>query len=313
MNRFLLYASLFLFCFLSASRDIYSERVFKGPTEVDPIFAVFIYSIVTQIVALIVSVSDKIVRTFPNVVIRPRVSETLVDLLYANIFTMGAFITYFLAIRTSLGASLNAFVDYGCGPILTGLVGGVLLKEPLQWHFGVASFISIIGVFILVERQGQGLWNFSNVGFALAIVSCLCSVIYRISFKRLLQKQVKKASIVFLRLIGTSVAAGLWLFFYGEKSYDVDDILSLVLTGVLGFAAPLFLSLYVLQRVSISRFGLFLFALPAIIYIEAVAFGLKQFSIIDCGAALMIFLGIWFHETGREKTSTLAHPSSTPR
>ena len=81
-----------------------SEYLFKGQAnEANPIFVLFIYSVVTQIVAFILIVAGASSRPFVLDVSK----VVIVELCVVNVFTLSAFSLYFFAISTPVGAALK--------------------------------------------------------------------------------------------------------------------------------------------------------------------------------------------------------------
>src|ERR1700684_519848 len=121
------------FCILSSCRDVLSEILFKDQQyDASPVFVLFVYSAVTQAVAVAVFVS-RLVSGDLNP--RPSLRSACKEILLLNFFTLAAFLLYFVAIDSPVGAAVNSFVDYGSSPIFTAMVGILLMQERLDRIF----------------------------------------------------------------------------------------------------------------------------------------------------------------------------------
>jgi drug/metabolite transporter (DMT)-like permease len=137
------------FCLLSSVRDVLSEVLFKHHVyESNPVFVLFVYSIVTQIVAGVMIFAARI----PLAVRLSTFHGVRYELFSLNLFTLTAFLFYFLAINSPLGAAVNAFVDYGSSPVLTALVGAYFTGMRLNQEFAWAAVVCLLGLVILRVR-----------------------------------------------------------------------------------------------------------------------------------------------------------------
>ena len=73
------------------------------------------------------------------------------------------------AIRSPLGAGLNAFVDYGSSPFFTATLGAFLIQDRLSKWFAISACISVLGVMVLALPR-LILVEFSSAWFGL--VAC---------------------------------------------------------------------------------------------------------------------------------------------
>jgi drug/metabolite transporter (DMT)-like permease len=290
------YLAIAGFCLLSAVRDVASEVYFKNRLyEAGPVFVLFVFSIVTQgcaALSFLVSSAPSARQIFSK--------STLGALLWLNIFTFAAFILYFLAIGSPIGASVNSFIDYGSGPIFTAIVGMVLTGERLNRFFAWSAFVSFIGVVILSAPRLQladvsVLWL---LGLVMALLSSLCGAFYVVYFKILLQAGLAKSAIIFLRLIMTTLGLGTVLVVRPEL-FRADIFAEIAVLGIFGFAAPLFLTLTILQRVTISAYAMLLFLVPVLTYLLSGALGYGRLFYSDLLAAGLIFYCVAFFERTR--------------
>ena len=272
--RITAYACFLLFCFLSSLRDVISELYFKAPeSEVSPIYTLFVYSIVTQaIAALYVAI-----RRQPSALAHIRMMAFSKENIYINFFTLTAFLFYFLAIASPLGAAMNAFVDYGVGPTITALVGAVIAKERLNKVFAYSAVCSSVGIIIFAAPRLQiaGLSILWLGGIFLALLSVVSTAIYRSYFKVLLNAGTDKAAIVLLRMSGLSIVLGAILIFQ-PFLFSAQRFIETAALGLIGFAFPLFLSLTILQNVTIRSFSMLLFLYPVLTYWGSASVGLVK-------------------------------------
>jgi len=290
-GRTVAYGAFAAFCALSASRDVISEFLFKSDIyEASPIFVLFVYSIVTQCVAGIVLLLNFYRR--PGNVIGPTK-----DVLWLNGFTLAAFLFYFLAIDSPLGAAANSFIDYGSSPAFTAMLGALLAHERLNLTFAISAFISICGIVVLsvprvTVEQYSLLWA---AGLAFSLLSSLSSAFYRVYFRLLLVRGMMKSAVIFFRLFGLTVALG-GILLVRPDLFRSDLLLKTSILGLVGFTVPLFLSLTIIQRLTLRSFAILLFALPAITFFLSASMGYAQLFPSDVAAGALAIIGIVLHE-----------------
>jgi drug/metabolite transporter (DMT)-like permease len=286
------YAAFAAFCALSSARDILSELLFKDRIyEANPVFVLFVYSIITQLVA-------GICLFVPS---RPHESHNIVRhgmaFIWLNVFTLAAFIFYFLAIKSPLGAAVNSFVDYGSSPIFTAIIGALYAKERLSRAFAISATASTVGIVILSIPRVY-IDNFSPLwvaGLLMCFVSSISSACYRVGYKNLLVQGATKSSIIFFRLFGTTLTLGALLLISPDK-IRLDILGQVSILGLIGFTAPLFLTLIIMERVTIRSFAMLLFCVPALTFIASASIGYATFFPSDLIAAALAIFGAVFHE-----------------
>jgi drug/metabolite transporter (DMT)-like permease len=294
-ERIIAYIALAAFCALSSARDVISELIFKNQDyNASPVFTLFVYSGITQLVA---GTSILARHGLADISKSFRLEG---DFLWLNLYTLLAFLFYFLAISSPIGAAVNSFVDYGTGPVFTALIGTLLSHERLDKTFALSAILSIVGIVVLNgPRIAIGdvsvLWY---VGLTMSLLSSLSSGFYRVYFKRLLQREITKSSIIFFRLFGTTLLTGAILL-ANPGLFQMRLLPYVVLLGLLGFTAPLFLTLVIIQRVSIRRFAMLLFAIPVLTFALSATLGYVHVFISDVFAGAAVFLGLAIHERSR--------------
>lgn len=293
MNNKSKYALFLTFCLLSSSRDSISEFLFKGENnQLSPIYVLFIFSIFTQIAALFNIFFLKNERAgFVNLIAKNGYKEILA----LNFFTLGAFLMYFLAISSPVGAAVNSLIDYGTAPFFTAIIGGFLLKQNISKDFYINSTICAVGVYIIFKNS---IINIENqmiiqliIGFFCALASSIFSAVYRIYFKRLLNIGLSKSLIIFSRLLGLSLVSG-FIILMNPQLWNQEALIMVIFVGILGFSVPLFISLYVLQRVSIEHFSILLFCLPLVTALETMGLGYYKITWEFLLGATLILIGI---------------------
>jgi drug/metabolite transporter (DMT)-like permease len=302
-GRWIPYLAFAGFCVLSSARDVLSEAVFKDETSsASPVFVLFVYSVVTQIVAGAMLLGA---RAAPEQKPEPKqIDGRGVHFLWLNGFTLAAFLFYFLAINSPLGAAMNSFVDYGSSPIFTAIVGALLAGERLDKAFAASALISFGGIVILSAprvylEQFSWLWM---AGFAFALLSSVSSAFYRVYFRLLLVGGTSKSAVIFVRLCGLTLALGAILLIRPEL-FRVDLLAETALLGLLGFAAPLFLSLTIIQRLTLRSFAMLLFAVPALTFLLSASAGYARFFPSDIVAAALTIFGLVLHERHNSRAS----------
>jgi drug/metabolite transporter (DMT)-like permease len=299
-GRTIAYFAFAGFCLLSSSRDVLSEFLFKDQAyHTDPVFLLFIYSAVTQIIAGILILFGAPGKTATEIFL-PGVWK---NALLLNIFTLAAFLLYFVAIDSPAGAAVNSFIDYGSGPVFTALVGAALMKEALDRVFIWSAAAAIVGIAVLAApRVGSGISTWWLMGAIVALLGSLAGAFYRVYFKILLNAGMSKSTIVFLRLMGiTLVLGGILLVHPGL--FRLDILVQTALIGVFGFAIPLFLVLGAIQRLEVRSYAMLLFFLPATTYLLSAALGYGHLYISDLAAGGLMLFGVALHEAHARRSS----------
>ena len=293
-DRLIAYVAIGAFCALSSIRDVISELLFKGQAyKASPIFVLFVYSAMTQLVALVVFALGPRAS-------RPKLSElgeVKNEIIYLNLFTAAAFALYFAAIRLPLGAGMNSFVDYGSGPIFTALVGAQMLHERLDRSFVYVCIVSLAGLLLLniprFEAQPESAQWLLGIGCAL--LSSVAGAYYTIYYKILLVRGLAKSLIITLRLALLTVILGL-LLVIDRELFRTDLLISTAIVGLFGFTLPLFLILNIVQRVTIRRYAILLFLVPALTLLLSILVGYETLRTFDAlGAGILIF-AVGYHE-----------------
>lgn len=275
-------------------RDIVSEIYFKTPEiKTSPIYVLFVYSIITQVMAAFLLVARRQTGVLTHLWFVGFSKENIC----INLATLIAFLFYFLAIASPLGAAMNAFVDYGVGPTVTALVGSIIAKEKLTKAFAWSAACSSIGivVFAAPRLQAGSVSIYWVVGLLLALISVISGSVYRSYFKVLLNARVDKATIVLLRMSGLTVVLGAILLAQ-PSLFSFERLPETAALGLIGFSIPLFLSLFILQNVTIRSFAMLLFLYPILTYFGSAVFGLVKVYASDIAAAALVFSSITLHE-----------------
>jgi drug/metabolite transporter (DMT)-like permease len=291
----IVYAAFLAFCFLSSIRDVLSEIMFKHQSyDASPVFVLFVYSIITQMVAGFFLLAMR-AGSSPIVLLPTGVKTREIILL--NLFTLAAFFFYFAAIQSPIGAGLNAFIDYGTGPIFTALVGAVLLRQPFTRRFGIAAALSVVGLGVLELRRAYGaeMSSVSLIGTLLALLSSCAGAIYQVYYKVLLDKGMTKSAIIIFRLLATTVVLGAVLLARPDL-FRLDLLPQTALIGFFGFSVPLFLTLTVMQRVQIQSFAMLLFLFPVLTLLISARIGTAELYLSDLIAGGLLLVAIIVYE-----------------
>lgn len=294
-QRTIAYVAFIGFCILSSSRDAISEFLFKDDAyRASPIFTLLIYSLVTQGISGIVCLR----RLQWSWGFRP-VWNLKKEVIWVNVFTLLAFVSYFIAIKSPLGAGLNAFTDYGTAPVFTAIVGALIIGDRLDKWFWLCASLSALAIATLALPRVT-IAHFSSawfVGLVLAIFGSLFSAIYRVHFRILLTSGMPPSAIIFNRLHATTVTLGA-VVLSDPHLFRGDLVLQASLIGLFGFCAPLFLMLMVIRRVNIPDLAMLLFAFPALTLLMSAGFGYTRLYWSDLLAGVVMLVGLATYERG---------------
>jgi drug/metabolite transporter (DMT)-like permease len=293
-DRIIAYIAIVAFCALSSARDVISELLFKGQAyKADPIFVLFVYSAVTQLVGVVVfALGPRATRPTSA-----RLGKAKNEIIYLNVFTAAAFALYFAAIRLPLGAAMNSFVDYGTGPIFTALVGAHMLRERLDRSFAYVCIVSLAGLLLLniprieTEQASAQLW----LGIGCALLSSVAGAYYTIYYKLLIVRGLPKSLIITLRLVVLTVVLG-FLLAMDRELFRIDLLIPTAILGLIGFTLPLFLILNIVQHVTIRRYSILLFLVPALTLLFSIFAGYETLRTFDVLGAGILILAVGYHE-----------------
>jgi Glycosyl hydrolase 108 len=138
-------------------------------------------------------------------------------------------------------------------------------------------------------------WNLWAAGLAFSLLSSLSSAFYRVYFRLLLVRGMMKSAVIFFRLFGLTVALG-GILLVRPDLFRSDLLLKTSILGLVGFTVPLFLSLTIIQRLTLRSFAILLFALPAITFFLSASMGYAQLFPSDVAAGALAIIGIVLHE-----------------
>ncbi len=268
-GRTIAYVAFGAFCALSSARDVISETLFKNHTyNASPVFILFVYSVVTQCTAGAALLVDHPFQRARQIAGRKKY------VLRLNGFTLAAFFFYFLAINSPLGAAVNSFVDYGSSPVFTAVVAALLAQERLDRTFAVSALVSLAGIIVLSAPrvyvdEFSLLWV---AGLVLSLLSSISSAFYRVYYKLLLLDGMTKSAVIFFRLFGITIVLGAMLLIRPEL-FRVDLLAETAILGLVGFTLPLFLTMSIIQRLTIRSFAMLLFAVPALTFLLSASLG----------------------------------------
>jgi drug/metabolite transporter (DMT)-like permease len=290
-DRIIAYTAIVAFCALSSARDVISEFLFKRQAyKASPIFVLFVYSAVTQLVCVVIFASGPRAS-------RPKLGEAKNEIIYLNLFTAAAFALYFAAIRLPLGAGMNSFVDYGSGPIFTALVAAHMLHERLDRNFVYVCGVSLAGLLLLniprfEAQQASAQWL---LGIGCALLSSVAGAYYTIYYKMLIVRGLPKSLIITLRLALLTMILG-FLLAMDPELFRIDLLSSTAILGLIGFTLPLFLILNIVQRVTMRRYSILLFLVPALKLLFSIFAGYETLRAFDILGAGILILAVGYHE-----------------
>lgn len=289
MSLRFVYGLFLLFCALVAARDVLSEHFFKR-AAVDPAFALFVYSVLTQAIAL-AWLGPR--RLFRRGIAAPG-TPGFRSFLLLNASTGLSFMTYFLAVATPLGAGLSSVLGFGSDPIITAGLGAWLLGERLDRKFWVATGLCLVSLTLLYWGNVQV--GAVTVGWVAGLVLCLVSTFFFalsvIAMKQLLNLGAPKPSLIFHRLTFTTLGTGAYLAVRPD-AWNGSALPSLAGVGIVAYALPLIVFPYVIERITIVSLAVLLFLIPAFTLAFSWLSGLGSYGPADLVAATLLFLAVW--------------------
>jgi len=179
-------------------------------------------------------------------------------------------------------------------PILTALLGFVILKEELKPNQWLAIGLSLISCFLL----GSG--SVRNLLFSLVIAS---SYAFYLIIQRVL-KQYDKLVLLTLQLMVTFILLGpFYNYFNADHTLGIDlYFFGLILLIALAFTIiPLFLNLFALKELKSGTIGILMYINPIINFIIAFLYFGEQTSAQQAAAYALIFLSVIIYNLNFKK------------
>lgn len=167
----------------------------------------------------------------------------------------------FIYVINHISINTGSFSYLVC-PILTAILGAVLLKESLSKNQRIAILISALSCLIL------GWGSVSNLGFSLLIAF---SYAFYIITQRILKIYDKIFLLMLQLIIAVIIIAPLYQYFNGEGSaiLTVDFFYIIIIISLLFTVLPLFLSLYALKEMPSGTMGILMYINPVLNFIIA--------------------------------------------
>ncbi len=290
------YVILALCCIAAAWRDVGAEYLFKNYENLHPLFVLFLGCLLTQILMLVIMSIKR-----PKLVPIPKSSKK--DIYALNVFTFLSFLTYFLAIKSPLGATVNSYIAFGVDPIITALLLAIQFKQKISRNFILSVIPCVVGIFLLGWSNIKGL-NVSikdwSIGFSFSVLSSLFYAYYIIYLKRILNIGIGPVVANFFRLTLTNIALGAFFILNPELVKDVN-LLEVLGIGAVGFAMAFFIFTFLVQKTNIQQLVILAFLFPVFTNIVSAFSGLYKFSFLGLMGSILILSSMAIYEKVRRK------------
>lgn len=239
-NSVFLLGALFLLgsAIFSAGTQVYYANKVQG---LDPFVFLFISFSITIIVFSGFNHFSKSSRTF-------QIKEGKKDLLYLNVSTAVAIITFYYALKYVEPAIVSA-IEIGVGPLFALLLGKVLLSQkapPAKWGIGLGILIGSCFLFwtSLTGRSGVELSSSFHmvVGLFASLICGFAAVYAAIYSKKLSERGWNSTTILAHRFYIIVPITMLIAFGNGSmKLFIFNDLVWIVVVTLFGVILPLFL------------------------------------------------------------------------
>jgi chloramphenicol-sensitive protein RarD len=179
-------------------------------------------------------------------------------------------------VQTSLGYYMN--------PLVSVLLGIIVLKERLSGAQKIAFVLAVIGVVILTVYYGTFPW----IAFSLAVTFA----VYGLIKKRVKLDALRGLTIETFFIVPFAVLYYIWLFMDGQAVFlqiDVKTDLLLIFTGLVT-ALPLVMYAKAVQRIPLYMAGFLQYIAPTIMLFIGVVVFKETFGKIE----FLSFAFIWF-------------------
>ncbi len=286
---------LFLvFCLLCAFRDVIAESFLKLPQgAIAPMNALFIYSLTTQIAAFLFDRKNILRINLKEGADFPKKLFFLV-----NVFTFISFLTYFLAIQSPLGSGINALVTYGMDPIFTSLTGYYFLKESMKRNFWPTAVLCLLGIVILNLSQLSAFPKDWFLGLFFSLISTFTFAGYLLCMKKLLSVGIKKTTLVFYRLILTTIMGAILTCLY-PPSLNLVLLGKMIAAGFFTFALPFYMFTFIIEKFTLVNLGILMFVIPVFTLLLSAVFGMHHLTFTDILATTVIGAAVFLFERSK--------------
>ncbi|OEH91636.1 EamA family transporter RarD [Bacillus solimangrovi] len=208
--------------------------------------------------------------------------KKMAAILLAGVLVSGNWFIYIWAVNTN--HLVEASLGYYINPLLSVLLGVVVLREKLSISQMISVLLAAIGVMILTIQYGQVPW--------IAISLALSFALYGLA------KKLVQLDSMFGLAIETSIVTPIALIFLGSKqiqgtelffSNSVTTVLLLIGCGI-ATAIPLLCFAEGVKRIPLSMNGFFQYIAPTISLLIGVFLFQEEFTKVH----LASFMCIWF-------------------
>lgn len=177
----------------------------------------------------------------------------------------------FLAAGTERSTASNAAVIFLTVPILIAVLASLLLKERMTSRLWLSLVISLVGVFVLAQKDlsTQSVTNLRFLyGNFLVLLSCACSAFYNVYSKSLLARFSPLEVLVYGYLIALVISPPL-LAWSGEpvrwttiQGYSGGTWVWLLILSFLSWGIAMVLWMFLLERMDVSQASVSIYLLP---------------------------------------------------
>jgi chloramphenicol-sensitive protein RarD len=204
----------------------------------------------------------------------------------------------FIYVINHISIQTGSFSYLVC-PIITAVLGYLLLKETLAPNQWIAIILSSISCILL------GTGSFLNLGYSLLIASSY-------AFYLITQKLLKDYDKIFLLtlqlIIACIIVMPFYTFFNGGAGVDLYFFSVIVLISLLFTVLPLFLSLFALKEMPSGAMGILMYINPVLNFIIAFLYYQEKASNNQLWAYSMISLSLILYNLNFSKAKVLPIP-----
>jgi len=262
---------LALYCVLWALKDVLTKLFLVG---LDPVSLTFYLSLFSAFFTLMLLLRKY--YTHPALFYAGRYDKkSWLQLALMGGISAGAFLAVVYAVYLD-GPILYSLVNSGTYPAFVALMGFSFLGEqfPRRKLFGL-SFA--IGGVLIFQWEKLQLLNFEFSGALLTALSAFLFSLAITLVKQLLKKSITPEELLFSRFLITTGLLGIVLTVTGSISLPGQPW-QLGILSLLGYTLPFLISFYVLQKIPISLFGIFMTTVPIMSFFFSLLL-LPQFSV----------------------------------
>lgn len=197
--------------------------------------------------------------------------------------------------------SINAPIILSSGPIVLIIASALFLKDKIKFKLLIGTFISLIGVLIIMFRSSVGVVE-SDIflGNLLLVLAMLCSVAQAVVLKKIMNRNEPMAVVFWSFVIGAiPFLAPIFLFepnFLGYSYLNIQVLTGILYATILSSIVGYYFLYFGIKYIKASEIGIFSYVDPIATIVVAIPLLSEKITSTYLIGAFLVFLGIFIAE-----------------